>query len=205
MVKNKKTKLIISISLLSVLGILIITTIVLACLKKDYNVNVNDPYQIRIYSTENSNFYEYTFDKEDQEYKDIMKLYNESSVENYLTLFLAGKLNKESYIDNLNSQTSVISNVINKNPDHYYVEFVYGELNNLMLNDEPFYKAGTDDVVRYNKLLLEVKNTSSVEEVKIYVENYSQYSTTNSISSSYQFVTYANQGELYDLIAEIVK
>ncbi|MBQ7308386.1 MAG: hypothetical protein IJW82_07675, partial [Clostridia bacterium] len=76
--RKKMIKLIVSISAISLAAILLVTTIVLAVVKKDFKVNLTEPNQIRIYDTASGNFYGHTYDKDKDEYKKIMELLNKS-------------------------------------------------------------------------------------------------------------------------------
>ncbi|MBQ7308446.1 MAG: hypothetical protein IJW82_07985 [Clostridia bacterium] len=202
--RNRMIKMIVLISVLSLVVITMATTIILAVVKKDFNVNLKNPTQIRIYDTAAGNFYGYTYDKGEDEYNEIMELFNNSSSASVLSLLFEGKLNKENYIENKNANHSVISNIIEKNPNYYYIEFIYDGLTPLMINDEAYYKTGTSEIVEYTKLLIEVKNVYEMTDVTIYVENYNKYSSSDTIASSYQIMTQADQTLLYAYIASLV-
>ena len=205
---RKKGKNIVKIVIASVLIFVIIsllaTTIVLSLIKRDYNISLKAPTTIRIYNNETNRFNDFTYEKDSAEYKAIITLLNDSYNTSLLSLLVTKNLDKEIYIENKNSQTNVKTNVIEKNPDYFYIEFVYTGLNTLMLNDEPYYKTDTKEVVTYTKLLLEIKPEGKFGEVTTYVENYNKYSSTETISSSYQIISYANQSTIYSYINGII-
>ena len=73
-----------------------------------------------------------------------------------------------------------------------------------MIDDEPYKKPGTTEEVQYVKLLLEVKNVFEMTDTTIYVENYNKYSSSDTIASSYQIMTYSNPTLLYAYIDSLV-
>lgn len=191
------------ITLLVLVVAILVSTIVLSVVKRDFNANLQDPARIRIYNSETEDFYSYNYDNDSEEYKKIMKLWNDSFKENLFNLLFNGNLKSENYIENKNSQSNILTNVVEKNPDNFYLEFDYNVKRNLMINGEPYYRADNNEVVTYNKLMIEVNNKLRFGEITIYVEGTSQYTDTR--SSSYQIITYGNLASLYTYIDSLIK
>lgn len=193
--KRRRIRRIIIACVLIIVLAFIGTIVALASIKKDFNVGIDNPANIRIYSRDSESFYEYNYKPDTEEYNNIIEQLNASYKTSLLSLIYNKKTKNKNYIDDTNSKPN-IKNVINENTNYYYVEFEYDGLKTLMLNDEPYYKADGKSVVKYSALLFEIKPTTTLDEVTIYVETKSTYNN----SSSYQIIATADQGILYTYI-----
>lgn len=143
----KKIGAIISLSLI---GILIIATIIMANIKVDYSINCEKPDHV------------YVNNIEKVEHSDkIIELINNASNQNSLYALFNGSLNNEAVVKTSNKST------INST-SNYLVTFVYNEPQKLMQGNKE-YEDAKGKKYTYNSLVFDVKNNDGEAEVKVYV------------------------------------
>ncbi len=188
----KKT---VSIIIITLVGLLVATTIVLACIPfKQYNIVKNDPNYVVVYknSSANSNLYESNTD----EYKSIMDLYEKSLKQNILSTMFQGALGKKAEltkVDNLN-----ISGVLDAENAGYFVEFAFDDEDKTLVwegKDYTYKKNGRDELAKYDSIYLQVENTESFSKTTAYIVNDGKY--------AFKITSFARQAELNDYINKL--
>lgn len=172
----KKIGAIVSIS---IIGILIIATIIMA------NVNVN--YSVEC-ATPNSVWVQYGSNTErnaQDSADEIVKFINNASKEKALTALFNGTINKEAKIITVSSVgKSLPSN------NGFYVRYRYDNAQKLLDNN--------DKAVYYDDLVFEVKDVDGINIVKVYVIPDSQ----NARTYTHYYEVEANFEALYDYLVD---
>ena len=181
---KKITGLVISIVVL-VLAVLILVT---AFVPKNFNFKLNTPNSITIYKGDGSQLNSY--DKEDDEFKEIMNLYNKGLKTSMLSAFFQGKaFSKVQTIDSTRGFSSS-----NMDSSLLYIEFHY-------LEAQKTDKHGSNvnfstDQETYNYVVIEVKNSGNLKEINAYIRkdgdinsySYIKYTSYGSFSSLYSYL-----------------
>lgn len=209
---NKKVKTILSIVLLAVLASLMIGITMVNLLKKDFlkptGLKNTEPAYVKVYKKASQDYE--MFEKGSEEYNKIMELYNDSFSESIMNLIFNGKLKEDVTVTN-KTQSSLLTSVVAKATSTIYVQFCYNTPQEMMLNGE-VYKNTANNSQKYLSLLMEVRETTEMEAITIYVEranpktiggetHYTPYS--DRIYSSYRYNTFAKQADLYSYLEEI--
>lgn len=190
-------KKVLSIISLCLIGILATTIIIFSTVNTNYNLNLTNPNYIEI-SINNSSAMESYDSNGDAEHKavydKVMSLYNDSFKQKIMSGIFSGVLfNKPTIVYNISS----INTLLNSGT---YIIFNYNEEQTLKLNGEIYtYTSSSGSKttdIKYNKLYVEVKNTSSITTFNIYVKN------INNDYSYYRYSVQAKQGELYKYIQD---
>lgn len=188
-----KTKRILIIVCLSLIAALIVTTICLACIKSTFYDGVFESTStqadmINVYKYGNSNAY----DKNDEEYNELVKLYKNSTKENILLSIFEGAYSFDTSINNWTG-----SSVTLNNSENIYLAFNYFETQTLKYEGETFKNNGND--VTFKSLIVTVTNDSNyMKEVNIYV--CSNNATDSTITPSFVIKTVAKQASLIEYI-----
>ena len=178
----KKIGAIISLSLI---GILIRATIILANVKIDYSVNCADPSSIWVsYSNKPYN------KVSDEQANKIVGIINNSSKENTLSALFNGNLNKKAEIKGVSGNKTPASNT------GFYVEYSY-ETPQKLMDGKKEYKDSNNNTVLYQKLVFTVNNVNESKETTVYV-----YNTLSSEYYSYYYTVDANFYDLYNYLVE---
>ena len=187
--KPKKVgKLILSISLIVVLVAFSVLTILATFVSKNYNYNFNDPTLIRIRTNDSSSKDGLTFNKDSEEYNEIMKLYNNSFNAKYISALLQGKLNDVVTVKEGYKSLSSLSG--------YYVEFIYDSVQKLVIDGEE-YQANIVTDESYYVITIEVLNSTTLTETNAYFK----YKNASSSNYSYiRLIPYSTQADLYEYI-----
>lgn len=183
----------------SLVTLLLAVTIVLACTKftADTIVTYDKLWAMEVYNTYHDSEDPQTLNKNDKEFKEIIRLYKESLQENNLSALFQGAKGFEVK-DPVNKEVTIKS-IIDNEDGNYVFCLMYDEAQKLVVNGEDFVNPNskTQEVVTYEKLYVEVKNTANYTEYKVYLaDNADTYSTW-----SMSFI--GQQSELFAYIGEI--
>ena len=174
----KKTKNILICVLSIILVAIIVCVISLACIKKDFNYNFNNPEKIKV----GINGTEYAVTDKNIENK-IMELYDESFKTSVLSALFNGKA-----FDNkvFNEGYNNISNISNTG---YWLILSYGS------NKQDVNENTTFNTKVYDTVYVQVLNSDDFTTITAYLVNNS--------SSYYKYTTYASQSNLYSYLNEV--
>lgn len=177
----KKISAIVSIV---IIGILILTTIIMATVDVDHKIKCNDPDVIYVrYSS---------FDKtttEDQKDK-IVDLIDNASKEKSLVALFNGHIGDHAYIT-LNSTTPVS---INDNGG-FYVIYHYAAAQDLIV-DNKVAKDENGETIKFSELVFVVSDFDGMTDVRVYVTPYG----ADSFTYSRYYTVRADFGELYSYL-----
>lgn len=188
-------KKLLSIIALCLIAVLAGVIIVFAVVDKNYNPNLTAPDYIQICINKTSNSNVESYDKNDsilerkEVYDKVMKLYNESFSQKIMSGIFQGTIFDNTTI--IRSNVS-ISSLLSGGT---FVAFNYNEAQTLKLNGEVYSYNGETNI-QYKTLYVEVKNSSAMTDINIYVKK------IDSNSSIYRFVVKAEQAELYNYLHE---
>ena len=110
-----------------------------------------------------------------------------------------------------------IANLIKNNADSYFVvfDFTYGEeelesaMQTLKVNGNDYLLEDVEDEeeakVKYSRLVMQVSNTTTFDDIVIYLEetNYAISPDSTSLKSNYRVTTKGYQTELYKVVEEL--
>ena len=194
-------KKVLSIVALCLIAVLAGAIILFACIDKSYNPKIQEPDYIKIYINKTSGQNVESYYKNDEfsdrkaVYDNVMKLYNESFNQKIMSGIFQGILFEDAKIVKESKSLSTLTGT--------YIAFNYNELQTLKLNGEVYtYKNGTttETNIQFNTLYVEVKDTTAMSDINIYVEYYNQSSSSE--TSRYKYVVKAEQSDLYKYIQE---
>mgnify|MGYP006325883479 CR=1 FL=1 len=194
-------KKVLSIIALCLIAVLAGAIILFACIDKSYNPKIQEPDYIKIYINKTSGQNVESYYKNDEfsdrkaVYDNVMKLYNESFNQKIMSGIFQGILFEDAKIVKESKSLSTLTGT--------YIAFNYNELQTLKLNGEVYtYKNGTttETNIKFNTLYVEVKDTTAMSDINIYVEYYNQSSSSE--TSRYKYVVKAEQSDLYKYIQE---
>lgn len=194
-VKQNKVHFFVSLGIIIFVACIAISLVVCSFIPKNFNINVENPSYIRVYSKENSEFNGTTYSQGTDVYNDIMNLYNDSFKTTVWGALFQGKIAKG--VDKSDTYKSDISASTLKNG--VYIEFVYDTEQKLMFNGKEYTPEINSSAKTYYSIAIEVKDSSNLTEVNAYVE-YKQND-----SSYFRYVTYAAQADLYNYINNLGK
>ncbi len=188
-------KKVLSIVALCLIGILAGTIIVLSCVNKDFNLNLQNPDFVEVWI--NSSTDRKTFEKDDsyaenkEIYNEIMNLYNESFKQKLMSSLFNGTIGEKAVIKNwgYNKSTTSVTN------SGTWLVFGYNDTQTLKVNGKD-YTDNTSNSKNYKKLYIQVKNSDNMTTFDIYVQ---KDGTTNSY---YYYTARAKQANLYKYLNE---
>lgn len=166
-----KAKKIVAIVSLTIIGVLILTTIIMANVDVNHAINCAKPDRIYIQYSSNS-----SRKLEQDDYDKVLEYINNASSETSLTALFNGTINDYPEIVT-NSSTGVSIPSTSK----FYVNFVYSEPQKLM-NGNKSYKDENGDEYYYKNLIFSISDTAGVTDVKVYVVPY--YNTNGEVNTS---------------------
>ena len=170
---------------LSLIGILIIVTIILANVKINYSINCETPTSIWVsYSNKAPN------KASEEQTTKIVDYINNASKENTLSALFNGNLNKKAEI------TGVSGNKSQPSTSGFYVEYSYENPQKLMEGNKE-YKDSKGNTVVYQKLVFTVNNLDEKAETTVYV-----YNQLDSEYYSHYYTVEANFYNLYNYLVE---
>lgn len=153
----KKVSAIVS---LSIIGVLIIATIIMANVQCSYGVNFKSPDLITVsYANSGTNL-----DTTEAQRNNIVSLINNASKENTLTAMFSGTLFDTAEVSTPTSNTSTIK----KDNSKFYVYVTYNNPQKLMVGNKE-YKDSEGKVYYYKELVFEVADTNGVAETNVYI------------------------------------
>ncbi len=173
---------------LSIIGVLILATIIMACVNVNYSIRCNRPTEIWVsYGTES--------ERNAAGHEDaIIKYINNASKEKSLTALFNGTLGKKAEIKATNGKT------IPTNTDGFYVRYRYENAQKLMYGKKEF-KTSSNQTVNYQDLVFTVKNLNGTNLVNVYVvENHATPNTYN-----YYYELEADFAELFNYLNNNLK
>lgn len=186
-------KKILTIIALSIIAILAATTIILACVKYNFNViKIDDVAAVTIYSGTNSEVFDADLNKKEQMNK-VVDLYKKGSKQNLLNAIFQGNIGHKNivsrtYSNELSSKVGSAGTVA--------IELAFNQARNLVLDGNE-YKYDDKTTISYRYATILLTNTNSVEEYTIYLYS----AKSGSLSSYYYKVTgLGSFTQLYDYI-----
>ncbi len=180
----KKIGAIISIS---IIGILIIATIIMANVNVNYGIKCANPTSVYVsYNTNDANKERFAGNYSNK----IVNHINNASKEKSLTALFNGTLGKKPNI----VAASNVGKTIPSNSG-FYVRYRYEDAQKLM-DGKNIYKDSNGDVVYYEDLVFTVKDVDGIEVVNVYVIPNSQEPTTY----TYYYELEADFGGLFDYL-----
>ena len=171
---------------LSIIGILILATIIMANIKVDYSINCETPTFVYVsynLGTERDADQLQATDK-------IIKYINNASNEKSLTALFNGTLGKKAEIFAVKESTI-------KDNSGFLVRYRYENKQKLMNGDEA-YKTSNNKNVYYDDLVFTVNNVEGVSVVKVYVVQ----DSANSMKYTYYYELEADFEDLYNYLDE---
>lgn len=167
---------------LSIIGILILATIIMANVNVNYKINCAEP--TKVYVSYGSNVA-----RDAQEYSDdIVNFINNASKEKSLTALFNGNLNKKAVVKKASSVGKSIPSTTG-----FYVRYRYSSSQNLMEG-----KSKHADNVKYEELVFTVNDIAGSSVVNVYVVE----DSTQSTLYTYYYELEANFEGLYDFLVE---
>lgn len=182
----------------SLVALLLAVTIVLACTKftADTIVSYDNIWAMEVYNPYHDSTDPLTLSKDSEAFKEIIRLYKASLQENNLSALFQGAKGFE--VEAPANKEVTIKNIIDNNDGNYVFCLMYDEAQKLVVDGVEFVNPNskTQEVVTYEKLYVEVKNTANYTEYKVYLaDNGDTYSTWNMSFIGQQSELFAYMGE----------
>ena len=199
-------KKIISIIVLSIVGLLVAATITLAIVPvstydaiKGATLTESNPEYVAVYRNGKSNTYVSGSETYTTVYTNIMKNYEKSLKASILSSFFQGAMSYDESVEK--ATTSNIETAL-QTSDSIYVEFIWEDKQTLYFEGTEYKVTNNkkENSVTYTSLALEVKNTNAFETVTIYVID---SSASSARVSNYKIHTLAHQQDLYKYILSL--
>lgn len=168
---------------LVITAVISIGIIIMVLVQVNYKPIINDPYAINVYESE-SEYFTLTKAGNESSFNEVMSEYENSFARSFLSAFFAGQV----------SGNTLITQISDEDFDDllftgYKIEFSYSSAQTLQAN-------GQDLLKTYNKIIFEVNNYSTYNELTIYFEQ-----TTS--DNYYVLTTYAIQNSFYDYLVTL--
>lgn len=170
-----------------IISLIIITTIVLACVKVDNGLNIDEPEKIIVYA-KTATGVTYTKEGTPKNYNELKKLYKEMTNISIFNYMINGESIQKQPSQDLNSKYEWSSS--NKS-SYYCVEFKFNKKQTVVVKVDEGTK-----VIEFYSLIMTVEESNLGKETAIYF-------TTSEGSSSYQkspLLVTAKQDKIYDFI-----
>ena len=164
---------------LSIIGILIVLTIVMASVNVNHRIYCEKPQYVYVYTGGVAN------GANEQQGNKIVDIINNASKENCLSAVFGA---------NLDATADVVAEkgTLKISSDSYYVSYVYTTAQDLT-EGKSVYKDGDGKTYKFEELLFEVKDTDGVETIKVYIfEN-----STTDLKYTHYYNLQADFSELY--------
>lgn len=180
---------------LSIIGVLIVLTIIFANVKYDYSIKCNAPDSIYVQTSSSSRRV-----VDDSEYTKIKGYIDDTSKEVFISAMFNGNLNKKANIVSESTVGKTLPTV-----DGFYVTYKY-ENPQILQDGKKDYK---DDqgTYKYRELVFSVNKTEGETTVKVFVIPY--YDADGEVSVDNKYTKYyelsADFGDLYTYLVSIVK
>ena len=162
---------------LSIIGVLIVLTVILANVKYDYSIKCNTPDRIYVQTTTSSRVVV------DEETGNTIKGYiQNASYEACISALFNGRLNQKANIVSESSNGTTMPTA-----EAYFVTYVYD--NPQVLKDgKKDYKDSEGNKYYYRELVFSVNKTEGEATVKVYVKPY--YTTSGEVSTENKYTKY---------------
>lgn len=140
---------------LSIIGILIVLTIVMASVNVNHRIYCAKPQYVYVYSGGVAN------GASQEQSNTIVEFIDNASKENCLSAFFGG---------NLDATADVVAEkgTVKLSSESYYVSYIYTAEQELT-EGKKAYKDGDGNTYKFEELLFEVSNTEGVQTVKVYI------------------------------------
>jgi len=183
----------------SLVGALLIATIILACTSYTAYGIVNDKaYSIEVYKNGYETSTKYVYDNEDEVYTNVISKLKDSLKENNLSALFQNVRSFKTRVENVEKK---ISEAVDANDGSYYVAFYYSTPQILVIDGKEYVNENstTKETVKYTQLWMEIKNSSSFTSYTAYLVDASL-----SVETSYfQVVMIGEQAPVYDYLASL--
>ena len=144
---------------LSIIGILIIATIIMANVDVNYKINCANPDIMWVQHASGNQVR-----VEGDEYDEILKYINNASKESSLTALFGGRINDAATVTSNGSTATSIPSTTN-----YYVIFEYNNPQKLMVGNDS-YKDGDGNEYYYRELVFTVNPSEESGQVRVYIK-----------------------------------
>ncbi len=144
---------------LSIIGILIIVTIIMANVDVNYKINCANPDIMWVQHASGNQVR-----VEGDEYDEILKYINNASKESSLTALFGGRINDTATVTSNGSTATSIPSTTN-----YYVIFEYNNPQKLMVGNDS-YKDGDGNEYYYRELVFTVNPSEESGQVRVYIK-----------------------------------
>lgn len=202
--KSKTGKIILTICA-SLVGLLLIATIILACTHYTAtNIVSTKAYAVEVYKSGYEEFPTYVYELGNEKDKaiinDIYAKIEETTKENNLSAMFQGVKKFEVNVKHIQSNMEEVLDMANGS---YYIKFMYNNTQDLVIDGENYINpnSSTKETVKYNAIWLEVKNTSNFTEYSAYLVD----GTSDEDTSYFRVDLIAQQANLYSYIADLSK
>ena len=173
---------------LSIIGILILATIIMANVTVNYGINCATPYEVWINYKSNDPETELRCEN----VAEIEKFFNNTSKDSALNALFNKTLNKKAEVVMESAAGALIPTT-----DGFYVRYLYQNPQKLMEGKNE-YKDSNGQVVYYKSLVFAINNIDEETEVIVYVVT----DATKSNVYTHYYKLEANLGGLYDYLVE---
>lgn len=144
---------------LSIIGILIIATIIMANVDVNYKINCANPDIMWVQHASGNQVR-----VEGDEYDEILNYINNASKESSLTALFGGRINDTATVTSNGSTATSIPSTTN-----YYVIFEYNNPQKLMVGNDS-YKDGDGNEYYYRELVFTVNPSDESGQVRVYIK-----------------------------------
>lgn len=144
---------------LSIIGILIIATIIMANVDVNYKINCANPDIMWVQHASGNQVR-----VEGDEYDEILNYINNASKESSLTALFGGRINDTATVTSNGSTATSIPSTTN-----YYVIFEYNNPQKLMVGNDS-YKDGDGNEYYYKELVFTVNPSEESGQVRVYIK-----------------------------------
>lgn len=204
-------KKVFSIIALSLVGILVVTTVVLACVTTCFYTPINESYSssietVRVYYN-GTNYGTYRKGSTDggATFSKILKYQSTDAKQNVLISLFGGAYNFDSKITALKTGEKTIT--LTTSGNNYLVFQVDGDPV-LKFNGSPYYIDDDDTTVTINYLIVTANNTTdSLKEITTYVvtgtNTITESTSSATVTASYKITSIARQKDLVNYISSL--
>lgn len=144
---------------LSIIGILIIATIIMANVDVNYKINCANPDIMWVQHASGNQVR-----VEGDEYDEILKYISNASKESSLTALFGGRINDTATVTSNGSTATSIPSTTN-----YYVIFEYNNPQKLMVGNDS-YKDGDGNEYYYRELVFTVNPSEESGQIRVYIK-----------------------------------
>lgn len=177
----------------SVVVLLFATSVLVSALvPKNFNFNLAEPDRIVVY--DGNATIKGSYEKNTEEYKQILELYNNGLKTSFLKAFFQGKgFGKVQTVD-----STTYFNNSKMDSENYYIEFGYFEAQN---TDKHGCNVDISTAEQtYNYIIIEVKNSQSLTDINAYLRKDDNISNNSYI----KYTSSASHSALYKYLDELI-